>query len=120
MKELFYQGQFWAAVWVADEAGRFRGREYFDELLPADRARLEALIQRACDVAIGIRDTTKFRNEGDGIWVFKRFQDRLFCFQDEKTWCITHGIRKKKDKMLAKDLEIARRIREHYRNEERR
>lgn len=101
-------------MWVADESGRYRGREYFDKLRVPDKAKLQALIERECDIQLGIRDVTKFRNEQDGIWAFKAHQHRLFCFFHYERVCITHGVRKKQDKVLPSELKIAKRIRESY------
>jgi hypothetical protein len=47
------------------------------------------------------------------VWVIKRYQDRLFCYFDGRNVCITHGIRKKQDRLPPKELTKAKRIREY-------
>lgn len=113
-KKLFYAGQFRRAIWLADESGRFRAEKYFTSSQPRDRAKLQSLIEKHCDERHGIRNKQKFRHEEDGIFVFKSFQDRLFCFEEQDRLYITHGLRKKQDALLRKDLEIAFRLRRHH------
>lgn len=108
-----YEGVYRRTVWVPDSSGKYRGMEYFQSLDGADRARLTAAIELQSNSKIGIRDKTKFRNEGDGIWAFKRYQNRLFCFIDGRDVCITHGIRKKQDRLPPKEIKIAKAIRDH-------
>lgn len=113
-KGVFYRGRFRRAIWLTDENGRFRAKEYFDARSPEDRSKLQSLIERHCDERLGIRNTQKFRHEEDGIYAFKSFQDRLFCFAEEDRLYLTHGVRKKQDALLRKDLKIAFRLRRHH------
>jgi len=72
---------------------------------------MQALIERQCDSQLGVRDEEKFRSEGDGIWVFKKFQDRIYCYFDGNKVCMTHGLKKKRDRVPPSELKKAKDIR---------
>lgn len=91
-----------------------RGKDYFDDLTTADQAKIWALIERMGDTG-EIRNVEKFRHEGDGLYCFKSFKRRLMCFLDGNDVVITHGFTKKRDRLDKRELDRAKRIREHHR-----
>lgn len=99
-------------MWAQD-GRRFRGKKYLDGLPDRERAKVEALLERMGDRG-EIRNVEHFRNEGDGIYCFKRYQQRLPCFFDGRDVVITHGFTKKQDALSAGELARAKRIREDY------
>lgn len=108
-----YEGARRTIAWIADESGSYRGKEYFDDLGEADRAGFEALFERLGDAGV-LKNREKFRHEEGGIYCFKRFQHRLFCFFDGQLVCITHGMRKKRDRVPRTELEKCNRMRDHH------
>lgn len=107
-----YRGAYRTVVFAPDENGRHRGKDYFEDQRAADRAKLQALIERHCEDRFGLRNKEKFRAEGKHVWVFKSFQHRLYCYCEGDTVYITHGFRKKTDRALEAQLKITRRLRE--------
>jgi phage-related protein len=62
-----------------------------------------------------IIDTTKFRNEGDGIYAFKPRPDRyLSFFTDDKKIIVTNGFVKKTDKLPKNEKNLAIKYRQDY------
>lgn len=51
-----------------------------------------------------------FKFERDGLWAFKSYQARVLAFQVGRTWWLTHGFVKKKDKIPPAEFERAARI----------
>jgi hypothetical protein len=115
VKEIAYRGTRKTIVWARDESGRLHGKEYFDRLPQADRAKMEALLHRMGDHG-EIRNTEQFRHEENKLYCFKRFKRRLMCFFDGSDVVITHGFDKKRDKLDRKQLARGDRIRSNYRS----
>lgn len=113
MIEKIIEGRARTVVWVADVSKRFRGKEYFDGLPKDRRAKLQALFERMAEAG-EIKNPEQFRLERDGIYCFKRFQDRMMCFFDGKSVCITNGFRKKSERTSPKEIERAMSIRKNY------
>lgn len=62
-----------------------------------------------------LRDLTKFRNEGDGIYAFKPQPDRFLCFFFKgKKVIITNGFEKKQDKMPLNEKARALKAKKDY------
>lgn len=99
-------------VWVLDR-GRNRGHEYYDSMQKPDQAKFRALARRMASRG-KIRDETKFRHEGDQIYVFKIHGHRFACFMDEHLVLITHGYPKQGDDRPPGEFERAQRIRHQY------
>lgn len=108
-----YRGTARTIVWATDSSGKMRGREYFEGLDQRDRAKFDAKFSRMGDMGT-IRNPEHFAPEGDGIYVFKIFKHRLFCFFDGIEVVITHGFKKKSNKMPRTELERAKRIRSEH------
>jgi phage-related protein len=112
MEHIAYEGERKRIVWARD-GRRLRGKEYVASLRIEDRARVEVLLERMGDHG-QIRDTEKFTHEGDGIFCFKRYQQRLPCFFDGRDVVVTHGFTKKQDAFPRTELDRAKRIRQEY------
>ena len=62
-----------------------------------------------------IRNKTKFRNEGDGIYAFKPKPDRFLCFFfSEKKIIVTNAFEKKQDKLPVEEKKRALAYRRDY------
>jgi len=108
-----YIGSFYTIEWYYDEKGKSLAYEYYLSLSDLQKRRLLVLFKRMGDYG-KIHDITKFRYEGDSIFVFKPQPDRfLSFFVKEKKIIITSGFKKKSQK-LPKDEKV-RAI--NYRNE---
>lgn len=112
---LISSGRACALWWVADASGRFRAREYYDDLEESERAKFQVLFERMAEFGV-IRNPEHFRRKEGDIGCFKRGQHRLACFRDGSDVMLVHGFRKKsdKDKRLKRHIETAERIRGEY------
>jgi hypothetical protein len=101
--------------WVPDSSGRFRAKDYFDNLNASDRAKFQVLFERMQTVR-EIRNIEHFRKEPGNISCFKRGQHRLACFRQGNDLMLVNGFRKKndKDKRSKRHIETAERIRTEY------
>lgn len=113
--ELLREGPARRIVWGSNSAGKFPGRDYFEGLDEQNQARFEALFERMADTG-QIKNTEKFRIEGDGIAVFKIHKHRLACFFDGGDVVIVHGFGKKtpKGKREQRELKKAAKLRDDY------
>jgi phage-related protein len=114
MSNIHYVGSSKRIVWAVEGSKKMRGKEFFETLTVQDRAKAQALFERMGDHG-EIRNTEKFRHEEEGIYCFKSFQVRFPCFFDGSDVVVTHGLRKKADKMPRTELDRAKRIRKEHR-----
>lgn len=104
-------------AWVADESGRYRGKDFYEtELNIGEQAKFEVLFERIATTG-KIHNNQKFVHEGNKIYAFKIFKKRLACFMDERKVLITNGYTKKDTKRGSRGdaaIKTAERIRSHY------
>ncbi|MBP6892578.1 hypothetical protein KBB68_03290 [Candidatus Babeliales bacterium] len=78
-QRIAFKGSKFTIEWYFDNQNKSQALDYFNQLTLARKKKLDNLLrlmaERGC-----IYDITKFRNEGDGIYVFKPKPDRFFCF----------------------------------------
>jgi len=96
---------------AVDARGRSPAREFLDELESQQARGTAALFQRMCDHG-AIHNREQFKKVEGRIWEFKKHQIRILCYQSGRDWVLTHGLRKKKDKLPPKEIERANRIME--------
>ena len=109
-----YSGTEFALEWYYDRNGRSVAEEYYLESSEDLQRKFLVLVKRMGDRG-KIFDKTKFRHEGDGIYVFKPQPDRyLSFFADGKKIIITNGFRKKTDKLPKNEKDLAERYRQDY------
>ena len=116
MKRLLLRdGQSKRLVWGADGAGKFRGKEYFDSLALRDQAKFDPHFARLAETG-QIRNTEKFRQEADNLFVFKIFKHRLVCFFTGRDVVLIYGFMKKSDKgrRMTQNLKTAARLRDEH------
>lgn len=101
--------------WAAGPSGRFRAKEYFDELNAAEKAKFDALFKRMAAVGT-IKNIEHFRKESEHIFCFKRGQHRLACYPEGNRLLLVHGFRKKSDKgrRLKREIQTAERLRTEH------
>ncbi|MBI3815286.1 MAG: type II toxin-antitoxin system RelE/ParE family toxin [Nitrospinae bacterium] len=95
-------------------------RKYIDSLEDKDKSKLLALLNRIVDNGPP-RNKEKFRLLEDGIFEIKSYQDRLLCFYDKNkrnSLVITHGVKKKTQKLSRDEIERAKNLRKEYYREE--
>lgn len=73
------EGACFAVVWGLAVDGGCQGRDYYEAMPVADRAKALALFKRMADVG-RIFDRTKFKRETEKLYVFKPQPHRFFCF----------------------------------------
>lgn len=94
-----YSGSFYTIEWYYDEKGKSQAYEYYMTLSDLQKRKLLVLFKRMGDYG-KIHDITKFRYEGDSVFVFKPQPDRfLSFFVKEKKIIITSGFKKKSQKL---------------------
>jgi len=109
-----YSGPEFAIEWYFNEKEKSQALEYFLELTP-DRKRKTLRLFRFMAELGQLKDQTKFRHEGDGIYAFKPQPDRFLCFffKDKKI-IVTNAFEKKQDKLPPNEKEKALRYRADY------
>lgn len=110
-----YEGDHFTIEWFFDVDGESQSLDYFEGLSEKEQDKLFHLFQRMGDFG-KISDTTKFRNENNGIYAFKPKPDRFLCFfQTGKKIVITNAFRKRQDKLPKTEKERALKCRNDYR-----
>lgn len=93
--------------------GKSTIRPFIEDLEASERNSLLRLIEE-----LGKRDmknTEKFRHEGDGIFAIKSGQIRIYCFFDSgNLMLLTNGLKKKQNRVRREDVEKACNLRDYY------
>lgn len=93
--------------------GKSTIRPFIEGLETSERNSLLRLIEE-----FGKRDmknTEKFRHEGDGIFAIKSGQIRIYCFFDSgNLMLLTNGLKKKQNRVRREDVEKASNLRDYY------
>lgn len=109
-----YKGQCYTVEWFYDSIGYSQPFEYFVSTSQAQKRKFIVLVKRIAEFG-KIMDITKFRNEGDGIYVFKPKPDRYLCFfRKGKKIIITNGFCKRTDKLPKNEKEKSMKAKEIY------
>ena len=109
-----YRGPQFTIEWYFSEKGKSQALEYFLEL-PVERKRKVLRLFRFLAEQGILRDQTKFRFEGDGIYAFKPQPDRFLCFFfKEKKIIVTNAFEKRQDKFPPNEKERALRYKADY------
>ncbi len=115
-REPAWSGHYFTIEFFELEGGASPAADFVESLGDADRAKVDALFARLCDHG-RITHPEKFKKiEGsDGIFEFKSFQIRLFCFfaPNHRVVLLT-GLRKKKDKHNRQDVQRAEAYKRAY------
>ncbi|MBK8502707.1 MAG: type II toxin-antitoxin system RelE/ParE family toxin [Saprospiraceae bacterium] len=100
MKEyIVYEGAHFSIEWYYNEKGKSEPLKFYEDLDRNQRIQLLELVKLLGDIG-QIRNITKFRNEGDGIYAFKPKPNRFLCFfSHQGKVIITNGFTKKADKL---------------------
>lgn len=109
-----YTGKNYTIEWYFDERGISQPLDYLMKLRPEIQKRVFYLVKRMGDNG-KINDITKFRYEGEGIYVFKPQPHRFlaFFFKGERI-IITNAFRKKSEKLPVNEMTIALKKHESY------
>lgn len=106
---LMYHGQKFDLYEVVENGHRLV-ENFIEELPNADQKKMLALLQRSADHGLP-QNIEKFRHIRDGLFEFKTFGVRLFCFlQNGKMIILTHGATKQKQKGDPKQYDKAFRL----------
>ena len=109
-----YKGSKYTIEWYFDQKGICQVSEYLEKMSPVMQKKVFYLFKRMGDFG-KISDITKFRNEGDQIFVFKPQPDRfLSFFAKGKTIIITNAFRKKSNKLPLNEKEKALKCKDDY------
>ena len=88
--------------------------DFLEAVSEKEKGKLVPLLHYTAHTGL-LNNEQKFKNIGDGIFEFKGFQSRLFCFFDGSGIIIlTHGCIKKRDKLNPADIKKARGRRDDF------
>ena len=94
--------------------GACEADEFLQGLSDKEKGKLIPLLQYTAQSGT-MKNEQKFKSVGDGIFEFKGFQSRLFCFFDEgRVIILSHGCIKKRDKLDPADIKKARSRKDDY------
>jgi Phage derived protein Gp49-like (DUF891) len=113
---LLLSGRTLSIFGLVDESGVCASKDYIDDLQTSqisDHKRLIGLLERTVEAGLP-KNRERFRLLEGKIFEFKSYQDRLLCFQDGSSWIITHGCKKKKDKMDPNEIRRAEHLRVRF------
>ncbi len=87
---------------------------YIGRVPEKEQDRLAALFQGMANS--GVLSENKFKNleASGGIWEFRSGAHRLLCFQDGRSWVLTHGFKKSGQKTPKAQIARAQTIRAEY------
>jgi len=104
---VIYKGTCFQAEWYYDKNGYNQAYDYYCGLDAVRQGRFLILVERLADFG-KIYDTTKFRNESDGIYAFKPQPDRYLCFFFfGRKIIVTNAFIKKTQKILRKEKRVS-------------
>jgi phage-related protein len=95
--------------------GDSEAMRYIEDLGDKEQDKLAALFQKMAN--FGKLSENKFKKlvDSDGIWEFRSDAHRLLCFQDGRSWVLTHGFEKSGQKTPKVQITRAQTIRTEYR-----
>ena len=111
---IIYSGIEFSLEWYYDKYGKSVAEEYYQKSSEDLKRKFLVLVKRMGDFG-KIFDKTKFRYEGDGIYVFKPQPDKyLSFFTNGRKIIVTNGFMKKTDKLPKNEKKLAERCRQDY------
>ncbi len=109
-----YRGSRFTIEFAKLKDGTIPGLEFMPAEEPRWQARLNYLFQRLGDTGV-INNREQFKKVGGHFWEFKSFQIRMLCYYGpDRRVVITHGFRKKGDKIRRSELVRGENIRAEY------
>lgn len=111
---IIYVGESFTVEWYYSTRGKSPAFEYFESLNDRQQDRFLTLVETMAVVG-KIFNTTKFNNEGNGIYAFKPQPDRFLCFFSiGQKIIVTNGFQKKAQKLPKSEKERALRAKADY------
>jgi len=105
----YLTGSWGRIEFAVRQNGSMPARDFITGLHWKERIKLLALLQRMADTG-KIWNKQQFKQVEGKIFEFKSNQLRVLCFQHSNSWVLTHGFRKKRDKLPRKEKETAKEI----------
>lgn len=104
----------WGSIeYAVRSSGKMPAREFIEGLDIRERIKLETLLERMAKCG-EIRNKEKFRHLVGKIYEFKSDNNRVLCFQSRKSWVLTNGFKKEKDKTPRREISRAKNIMIEY------
>ncbi|AEB10083.1 type II toxin-antitoxin system RelE/ParE family toxin [Desulfobacca acetoxidans] len=118
-ERVFHKGQSRIILFAINENSCPAEDFLENELSKAERAKIAAIIKRYAEFG-KINNRKQFKKiEGEDFWEFKSFQIRIFCyFKTEGRVVLTHGCKKKDQKLRRAEIERMKRIKMEYEKED--
>ena len=99
-------------VYLLRRGNRCWGEEFLKGLPLREKMGIKNIIERVADGLSTGREMFKFLR--DKIYEFRYRQTRLLCFRIDNNLYITHGIKKKQDKVPSREIEKAIRLMKEF------
>ncbi|MBN2022081.1 MAG: type II toxin-antitoxin system RelE/ParE family toxin [Pirellulales bacterium] len=112
-KQLAEQGDWGTVEYVVLRNGHALAAEFISTLEQPNQAKLAMLFKRMADSG-RIHNTQKFKKVDRDIYEFKSSQIRIGCFRVGRSWILTHGFIKKKNRWPQSELDRANNIRDEF------
>jgi len=105
-----HAGVVFVVAYAVLEDSTSPGQDFYDNLSVGDQAKMNTLFTYLGDHG-KISNRHKFKKVKDDLWEFKSHQIRMLCtFSPKRVVIISHGFRKKSDKIPPAEIERAKRI----------
>ncbi len=109
------QSGLWGKIRYARDAnGNMPAKDFVDGLSAENRARLAAVFDRLANHG-QFRNPTRFKKLQGDLFECKQYQIRVGCFQEGRTWFLTHGFIKKAKRWKKSEVDRAERIMKEHR-----
>lgn len=116
--KVFYEGTYHAVELAVRCDGSCPAQEFLDGLSRKELAGIARIIKRLADFG-KITNREQFKQIEPGFNEFKYFQIRMPCyFKPGRRVVITHGFRKKADKISRAEIDRMKRIKAEYEKED--
>ncbi len=108
------EGENAIVAYARRKNGNRPAKKYLEDLQKEDQAKLAKLFSKIVEVG-KIINTERFRHLSGKIWEFKVHTGvRILCFQEGKTWFLTHGFNKQRRKTPPKEIATAEQIMDEH------
>jgi phage-related protein len=101
-------------IYIFDPEKKGKFRKFIEKLPKTDYNKVNKLLKDTTERGL-LKNTEKFKKLETGIYEFKSYQIRIFCFLDNgRIIILTNGFIKKSQKTPSKEIKIARDLMNNY------
>ena len=113
-KRVLISGAWGRVVWAVDSSGRSPGRDFYERLEKAEKAKLYSPMKELAEKG-RVPSRERFKKlgnlQGQALWEIKSFQLRLIgTYSPRREFVVAHGLKKKQHELRPSDMKIAARV----------